>query len=89
MYRFKGFDSTSLCSLAGRYDNHSCSVSTASINCSKIPAQKSFERIGETICIGPVVFVFTIFNLKEEGGLNRLTICLTLYAEWAGKVLAL
>ena len=38
MNRFQGFDSASLCSLAGRYDNPVPSRFLAPIDCLKIPA---------------------------------------------------
>ncbi len=40
---FQGFDSASLCSLAGRYDNPIPARFLAPIDCSKIPALKCFS----------------------------------------------
>jgi len=42
--RFQGIYSSSLCSLADRYDNPICTRFLAPIDCSELPAQKSFKN---------------------------------------------
>jgi hypothetical protein len=57
--QFQGIDSTSLCSLAGRYDKPKPTRFLAPIDCCKIPAQAYGQMFYDDVNVFPPQRIFT------------------------------
>ena len=87
--RFQGINSASLFSLAGRYDNPLPTRFLAPIDCSKIPAQCSLQRLehiqGVELMQGLIIFLLPLtitakqYLVETKNSLESLTPVLRLF----------